>query len=272
MAVDEELCDIVHFIELYEHDEKKSLDLIECIQDCRKRRRVIKDKYYIAETFAAIFKIEGIEDVLMDVNRQIKNMKNREYLPRQLKELFVGAVKQTKKLDEKNMEESMQENFFNNEYVEQTMNYERHDTVFDGVETDWNAMAMQQKEFFENIGQYIINIQLDLEELDMEIEKLMQQYEDAKCNVTQGYKMFKQLKELRLTRKKKITELNKVIVIADCFDCASMADTYRYCVDTLEEQALVQNESQKSEQAVYQSDAETKLLTVKDSNEINEAV
>ena len=84
--------------------------------------------------------------------------------------------------------------------------------------------------------------------------------------------MFKQLKELRLTRKKKITELNKVIVIADCFDCASMADTYRYCVDTLEEQALVQNESQKSEQAVYQSDAETKLLTVKDSNEINEAV
>lgn len=40
--------------------------------------------------------------------------------------------------------------------------------------------------------------------------------------------MFKQIKELRIARKEKLQELEKVQRIAECFDCNAMADTYRY--------------------------------------------
>ena len=274
-AVDEELCDIVHFIELYEHDDEKSLDLIQQIQDCRKKRRVIKDQMYKAEAFSKIFKTGGMESVLRDINHQMENMEIREYLPRQIPGLFVGATKQTSKsVDNAQYEEVEQLDYQDSEYTEDTMCYERHTTIFDETSICWEEMARQQRDFFANAKQYMINLQIDLEELDNQIEALMENCENMKCNVTQGYKMFKQIKELRLLRKEKIEELNKVSLIAGNFDCEAMADTYQYCIDTMTGESG-QDMELESTQELYEeneSQQETQLTVINSERKIEEAV
>ena len=47
------------------------------------------------------------------------------------------------------------------------------------------------------------NLRVDIAEIDDEIESILIETEDANCNVAQGYKVFKRLKELRLERKSK---------------------------------------------------------------------
>ena len=154
------------------------------------------------------------------------------------------------------------------------MCYERHTTIFDETPICWEEMAKQQRDFFANARQYMTNLQIDLEELDAQIESLMENCENMNCNVTQGYKIFKQIKELRLLRKGKIDELSKVSLIADNFDCDAMADTYQYCVETMtgesgqdfehenEQDACEENESQK----------EMQLTVINSDRKVEEAV
>ena len=109
---------------------------------------------------------------------------------------------------------------------------ERSYTLFDGKENDWLSFARQQAEFYRNAGQYITNLQIDIKEIDAEIEDTLLQTEDANCNVAQGYKVFKRLKELRLEKKEKVKELNCLYALTDYIDCESLADT---CEDNLAE-------------------------------------
>ena len=67
---------------------------------------------------------------------------------------------------------------------------------------------------------------------DDEIEKILEETEEAKCNVAQGYNVFKKLKELRLERKAKMEELKCLYVLTDYIDCEALADT---CEDNLDE-------------------------------------
>ena len=60
----------------------------------------------------------------------------------------------------------------------------------------------------------------------------MEETEEAKCNVAQGYNVFKKLKELRLERKAKMEELKCLYVLTDYIDCEVLADT---CEDNLDE-------------------------------------
>ncbi len=56
-------------------------------------------------------------------------------------------------------------------------------------------------------------------------EEGMPETEDANCNVAQGYKVFKRLKELRLERKAKLQELDCLYALTDYIDCEALADT-----------------------------------------------
>lgn len=228
-AVDEEICDILHFIELYQRDEEQSLDLVDRIQNCRQRRRKIKDEMYRAESFERIFNTGGITNILKTINKRLDKMEVREYTPRRLPGLFVEGIKLEDVQEEKATEASVEE--YSDIYWEDNMVYERNDTIFDGKKNNWEDFVSQQQEFFKNIEQYAINLQLDIQELDGDIENLMLTCEDANCNVAQGYKMFKQLKELRLTRKEKLEELDKISVIIESFDCNGMASAYSYCAE-----------------------------------------
>ena len=52
----------------------------------------------------------------------------------------------------------------------------------------------------------------------------MDEIDTANCNVAQGYKMFKRLKELRMKRKEKEQELQCLYTLTDRFDMDVMAD------------------------------------------------
>lgn len=93
------------------------------------------------------------------------------------------------------------------------------------IQFDWLSFAKQQAEFYRNAGQYITNLQIDIKEIDDEIEDILLETEDANCNVAQGYKVFKRLKNLRLEKKVKTRELNCLYALTDYIDCESLADT-----------------------------------------------
>ena len=108
----------------------------------------------------------------------------------------------------------------------------------------WLSFARQQAEFYRNSGHYITNLQIDIKEIDAEIENILLETEDANCNVAQGYKVFKRLKELRLKKKAKTKELNCLYVLTDYIDCESLADT---CEDNLAEIEDIMEVSEHSE-------------------------
>lgn len=121
---------------------------------------------------------------------------------------------------------------YENEGGEEMMIQERKNTPFDGKKNDWYSFAKQQADFYRNAAQYIANLQMDINDIDDEIEKILEETEEAKCNVAQGYNVFKKLKELRLERKAKMEELKCLYVLTDYIDCEALADT---CEDNLDE-------------------------------------
>lgn len=77
---------------------------------------------------------------------------------------------------------------------------------------------------------------------DSAIADLMEEVESANCNVAQGYKMFKRLKELRLERKDKEKELECLYILTEHFDLSVMADECNNNVDALEEFLYEEND------------------------------
>lgn len=59
----------------------------------------------------------------------------------------------------------------------------------------------------------------------MQVDIFSNRTEDAKCNVTQGYKVFKRIKELRVERRVKVDELQCLYALTDYVDCDKMAET-----------------------------------------------
>ncbi len=114
------------------------------------------------------------------------------------------------------------------------MEYTKKETPFDGIENDWLGFARRQAEFYENANQYIVNLELELDEIDNDIAVLMDEIEHATCNVTQGYKLFKKMKELRQTRTKKETELKILYNLTGNFDMGAMAEESRRSLTDIE--------------------------------------
>ena len=110
----------------------------------------------------------------------------------------------------------------------------RRETIFDGKDNNWREFARMQLEFYANAGQYMQNLQIDLDEIDDEIEQTLREIEEANYNVAQGYKVFKRLKDLRNERKRKQKEWECVGILADEFDCEAMADIMEYCLEEIE--------------------------------------
>lgn len=68
--------------------------------------------------------------------------------------------------------------------------------------------------------------------------------EDANCNVVQGYKIFKRLKELRLERKAKSKELDCLYALTDYINCDALA---AICESNLTEVEEIMGVSEQSD-------------------------
>ena len=241
--IEQKICDILHYIELCETDDNEATDLIELLRVCRENRRDIKDELQRIEYFQNSFGTNTNVTKAKQALKSIKGLEKRKYKPRKYEELFENCILKDRRLQKDDIHGTVHissdtkqrysiEPTFDEKDGEVTMVEERSYTPLDEKENDWVSFARQQAEFYRNAGQYIINLQIDIKELDTEIENILLEIEDANCNVTQGYKVFKRLKELRLEKKAKIKELNCLYALTDYIDCESMADT---CEDNLAE-------------------------------------
>ena len=241
--IDQKICDILHYIELCETDDNEATDLIELLRVCRENRRDIKDELQRIEYFQNSFGTNTNVTKAKQALKSIKGLEKRKYKPRKYEELFENCILKDRRLQKDDIHGTVHissdtkqrysiEPTFDEKDGEVTMVEERSYTPLDEKENDWVSFARQQAEFYRNAGQYIINLQIDIKELDTEIENILLEIEDANCNVTQGYKVFKRLKELRLEKKAKIKELNCLYALTDYIDCESLADT---CEDNLAE-------------------------------------
>ncbi|WP_242988771.1 MULTISPECIES: hypothetical protein [unclassified Roseburia] len=241
--IEQKICDILHYIELCETDDNEATDLIELLRVCRENRRDIKDELQRIEYFQNSFGTNTNVTKAKQALKSIKGLEKRKYKPRKYEELFENCILKDRRLQKDDIHGTVHissdtkqrysiEPTFDEKDGEVTMVEERSYTPLDEKENDWVSFARQQAEFYRNAGQYIINLQIDIKELDTEIENILLEIEDANCNVTQGYKVFKRLKELRLEKKAKIKELNCLYALTDYIDCESLADT---CEDNLAE-------------------------------------
>ncbi len=251
--IEQKICDILHYIELCETNDEEAIDLVELLRVCRENRRDIKDELQRIEYFQNNLGTNANVAKAKQALKCIKGLETRKYKPRKYDELFENCVLKNKRLQRDDIRETEE-----NEGGEETMIKERNDTPFDGKENDWLSFAKQQAEFYRNARQYITNLQIDMEEIDEEIEDILLETEDANCNVAQGYKVFKRLKELRLEKKAKSKELNCLYILTDYIDCDALADT---CEANLADI--------KSMMGVSEQSNVTKLQTVeKDQEEI----
>ena len=241
--IDQKICDILHYIELCETDDNEAADLVKLLRVCRENRRDIMDELQKIEYFQTGFGTKANVTKAKQALKSIKGLETRKYKPRKYEELFENCVLKDRRLQRDDIHRTTHissdakqrysvEPTFVEKDGEQTMAEERSYTLFDGKENDWVSFARQQAEFYRNAGQYITNLQIDIKEIDAEIESILLETEDANCNVAQGYKVFKRLKELRLEKKAKTKELNCLYALTDYIDCESLADT---CEDNLAE-------------------------------------
>ena len=271
--IEQKICDILHYIELCETSEEEAIDLVELLRVCRENRRDIKDELQRIEYFQNNFGTNMNVAKAKQALKCIKGLETRKYRPRKYDELFENCILKDKRLqraDIRQMEhgyEIQKQRFVvepvqKDEGGEETMLEERNITPFDGTENDWLSYARQQAEFYRNAGQYITNLQMDIREIDEEIEETLLEAEDTNCNVTQGYKVFKRLKELRLERKSKSMELDCLYALTDYIDCDALADT---CEANLAEVEGIMGVSGQNEVANLQladSEQEEKLHVV----------
>ena len=239
--VDKKICDILHYIELCDTDEADAQDLVELLRVCRENRREYKDELFRADSFqknvGTSLNIAKAKEAL----KSIRKLEKRKYTAREFSELFEdggvvsGKSRRAKHQNTEEKQSNTDQDKSGYQMEDRQMEYEKIATPFDGKENDWLGFARKQAEFYENANQYIINLELELNEIDNDIAALMDEIELANCNVTQGYKVFKQLKELRQARTGKENELRVLYQLTDSFDMGAMADESRRIAEGVEE-------------------------------------
>lgn len=239
--VDQEICDMLHLVELYELTSEEEFRTVKLLKDARQRRRDIKDEMTRLDYFQTSFGTETNITEAKNVIKQIKKLDHRVYKPRQLPELFEGMKGRETDRNAYMMPQNRKEeadnciNIIDEQKGENVMEYVRKETIYDTKTNDWIAFVREQLDFYQNIPQYMINLQIELDAIDSTIEETLVQIEDANYNVAQGYKAFKELKDLRNERKEKQRELQCLKAITEGINCVAMQEVYQNSVSAVED-------------------------------------
>lgn len=243
--IDMKICDVMHYVELNDLSDEESINAVALLKELRETRRKIKDEMFKADNIQKGIGTSANVAKAKDSIKQIEKLSKRKYTPRKLSELFeehkVSEKNQAPNKDKEEMvpavncekKENVIKMYANERTVE--IEYKRRETVYDGRHNDWEQFAKMQVEFFENARQHIYNLEDDLDAIEDEIEDILLLIEDANYNVTQGYKVFKKLKDLRNERREKLRELNCLDALTEKFDCEALAEAYRESLEVIEE-------------------------------------
>ena len=184
--IDKKICDVLHYIELCETNDKEAIDLVELLRVCREKRRDIKDELQQIEYFQNNFGTKANAAMAKQALKCIKGMETRKYMPRKYSELFENCILKDRHLQKADLVEvENRQQKCEEERREATTMEEKRYTPYDGKENDWLSFARRQAEFYRNAEQYVTNLKIDIKELEEEIEKVLLEMEAANCNVTQ---------------------------------------------------------------------------------------
>ena len=190
--LDLQISDIMHYIELYDVDGADSVRMIQLLKECREERRDVKDEWCRVDHFQRAIGNSANVAKAKDAMKQLAKLEKRSYRPRKLDGLFRETPEETVR-ENKLMRVFSYENCMafegteseredckgNEEKGSATMEYTKQWTVFDGKTNDWNAFAREQQEFYENVEQYMMNLQIEVAELGEQIESMLCEIEDA---------------------------------------------------------------------------------------------
>lgn len=226
--MDKKICDILHYIELFDISDADAKDLVELLRLCREKRREYKDEIFKAEVFQKNVGTNANIAKAKETIKAIKGLAKRKYTPRKLSELFEGETISARPPKSCLIDAPVliKPEAYSGESKREGSQMEqvKRDTPFDKRENDWISFAKTQAEFYRNASQYIVNLELEMNEIDSKTAVLLEEIETAKCNVAQGYKMFRRLKELRLARTQKEREWKVVHCLTDNFNLPTMAE------------------------------------------------
>lgn len=93
--VDKEICDIMHYLEFNELDDKDMLKASKMLQERSYRRREIKDEMKKTSLMKSKFFDNDFNIKVQQSMEFIEKMKSRQYTPRKLNELFQTQIYQT---------------------------------------------------------------------------------------------------------------------------------------------------------------------------------
>lgn len=114
----------------------------------------------------------------------------------------------------------------------------KRDTIFDGKVNDWLQFAEQQLVFFSEIEQYMVNLELTRNSLDEETDSILEYISSTNYNVTQGYKIYRMLRERRKQRSAIIDELEKLEFLTEKMDCEQMRQLYQEAIASMQKLSL----------------------------------
>lgn len=253
--IDKEICDLLHYVELYDLSDDEGLRAMDLLKDARQRRRDVKDEMFCVDCFQRMLGTSANVTKARGMLKDLGKLDTRRYLPRHLDGLFDGMSDRMTDRDlyrqcrVQQTEEPVEE-YYEEETAEEEIAMSYVETVFDHKENDWLGFARQQMEFYQNAGQYMVNLQLEMDAIDDAIEDIMNRIEDANYNVAQGYKVFKELKDLRTERKAKAQELEMLRTMTECFNLNSMAEALAYNVEAIEKMTATTVEEVTNQEAV----------------------
>ncbi len=235
-VADKEICDLLHYVELYDLSDEEAIGTMDLLKDARQRRRDIKDEERKVDLFVRNIGTSAMVAKAKTCIKEFRKLDTRKYTPRELSELFAGM--EGRKTDRFAYREKKScvdvETMCEQEEIEvEAIKQKREETIYDGRENNWVEFAKQQRNFYANVQQYMFNLECELGDTEEAIESVLSEIEDANYNVAQGYKAFRELKDLRNEKKAKLQELEQIRKITECFDCTAMAEAYQYAVEEI---------------------------------------
>ena len=86
------------------------------------------------------------------------------------------------------------------------------------------------------------NLQLDIDQIQQKIGDILYNIEDSKYNVTEGYMIYKDLRNLKKEQRKKEQEIDLINNMIMYINCPNMADI---CKENLEEMEKINSDNQR---------------------------
>lgn len=233
------ICDIMHYIELYDLNEEEMIKITSLLKKCREYRRDVKDEIFRAECFQKSLGNSANVAKAKNAVKQMEALDNRHYNPRKFLDLFENCppitVRSNRLAEENGMTEfECCDNLLNDFGEEVGMEQSaKKETIFDGKQNDWEQFARQQAQIYSDIPQYMLNLEMDIRQIDNTINNILEQVEEANYNVIQGYNVYKDLRNLRHKRKEKETEFRALNILTYNLDFVSAAGEYQCRADDI---------------------------------------